>query len=287
MHLLIDLNNMAYRSLYSAKRNIDQVGYKYLKHVMFSSIIALCNKHKPKKVFLCVDHKQNWRKKIYPDYKGNRSKNRDAQEDIDWNEFFANFQQFTDECKKYFPFYVLQIKYMEADDIIGIMCKHYEHVPKVVVTTDNDFVQLLRYKNVKILDPIKGQYKTSDDPLRHLKIKCLMGDRGDNIPAIKPRVGEKGAEKLADNPELLKEMFEIPELGEEYKNNYKRNIKLIDMSRIPDVLYEKTIQTIQDYELPSPKNIFRYLTKNRFLDLVNRIQDIENICSELELTAEV
>ena len=107
---------------------------------------------------------------------------------------------------------------------------------------------------------------------------------GPNI-AIKPRVGEKTAEKLCDDPILLKEMFEDPELGEEYKENYKRNIRLIDMNRIPDKLVDNLFQQYDTYELPDGKKIFQFLAKNKYRDLMNQINEIEFLCKTLVETA--
>jgi 5'-3' exonuclease len=253
---------------------------------MFSHIFKLSKKFDATQVILCVDHKLNWRKKIYPDYKAQRKEAKEK-DDIDWEEFYNEFDKFVEQCKNYFPFYVLQSKYMEADDIAAILTKKFQGEKKVIITSDGDYVQLLRYKNIKLFDPIKNKFKESDDPIRALKIKCIMGDRSDNIPAIKPRVGEKTAEKLCDDPILLKEMFEDPELGEEYKENYKRNIRLIDMNRIPDKLVDNLIQQYDTYELPDGKKIFQFLAKNKYRDLMNQINEIEFLCKTLVETANI
>lgn len=280
MQVIFDLNHLAYRCFFAAKSDIEQVGYKYHHHMMFNIIINLSNKFNADKVILCVDHKLNWRKKIYPDYKAQRKDKKDK-DDIDWDEFYNEFDKFVEYCKNYFPFYVLQVKYMEADDIAAVLAKTYTSDSKVIITSDGDYVQLLRYKNVKLYDPIKNMHKKEDDPVRALKIKCLMGDKSDNIPSIKPRVGAKTAEKLVDDPKLLKEIFSNPELGEEYKENYKRNIRLIDLNRIPDKLVERSLEQYENYNLPDGKRIFNFLAKHKFRDLRNRIGEIEKLCESL------
>jgi len=279
MQVIFDLNHLSYRCFFACRNDIQQVGYKYLHHVMFNNIINLSRRFEADKVILCVDDKQNWRKKIYPEYKAQRKENR--AEDINWEEFYAEFDKFIEYCKTYFPFYVLQVKYMEADDIAAMLAKTYQNESKTIVTSDGDYIQLLRYKNVKIYDPIKSTFKKEDDPVRALKIKCLMGDKSDNIPPIKPRVGEVTAGKIADDPKLLQEILEHPELGEEYKENYKRNIRLIDLNRIPDKLLSKSIQQFESYQLVDGKGIFNFLAKNKFRDLLNRLNEIEELCLKL------
>jgi len=280
MILLFDLNHLAYRCLFACRRDILQTGYKYHHHMMFNTILKLGKRFNADEIVLCVDHMLNWRKKLFPDYKAQR-KDQKEKDDIDWKEFYEEFDKFVEQCQTYFPFYVLRIKYLEADDIAAIITQKELSDKKTIVTSDKDYIQLLRYPNVKIFDPIKNIYIKEDDPVRALKIKCLMGDRSDNIPAIKPRTGIKTAEKIADDPKLLKEILEHPELGEEYKHNYKRNIKLIDFNKIPNKLVEKTVQKYENYELPDGKNIFKFLIKNKYRDLLNRIDDIDALSKKL------
>lgn len=285
MQVIFDLNHLAYRTFFSNKNDIEQVGFKYHQHVMLDTIIRTALKFNATEVFVCVDHKLNWRKKIYPDYKAQRKDKKDK-DDVDWDAFYENFDDFVNNCKKFFPFYVIRVKYLEADDIASVLSKIYQDKKKVIITSDTDYIQLLRYKNVNIYDPIKKINLKENDPIRALKIKCLMGDRSDNIPAIKPRTGIKTAEKLADNAELLKEVFN-EELGDEYKENYKRNIKLIDLNRIPDKLIQKTISEIEKYEIPDGKKIFSFLAKNKFRNLMNRLNEIEILCNNIKNQEEI
>lgn len=287
--VLFDLNHVAYRCLFACQRDIKSVGWAYFKHAMYNTIFNMCQKFEAEEVILCVDSKENWRKKIYPEYKETRKEKREAQEDIDWSAFFTAFTEFVAEIKAFFPFYVLQVKYMEADDIAGVLARVWQTKEKIVITSDGDYLQLLRYPKIKVFDPIKNRFLACDDPLRHLKIKVLMGDKGDNIKAIKPKVGEKTAEKMVDKPELLQELFndttvsyttkegkEIT-LGEEYKERYKNNMILIDLSRTPEVLTKALMKSIDEYQLPTGKEIFQYFTKNKFRDLASRMSNIDQI----------
>lgn len=298
MMVLFDLNHVAYRCLFAAQRDIQELGGAYLKHMMFNTIISTCRRFEAEEVVLCVDSKENWRKKIYPEYKQTRKEKREAQDDIDWNAFFDALNEFVVEVKAFFPFYVLQVKYMEADDIAGVLAKQWENKKKIIVTSDGDYLQLLRYKNVQLFDPIKNKFMKCDDPIRSLKIKVLTGDKGDNIKSIKERVGEKTAEKLVDNPETLTALFEdktlsyvTPEgkeitMGDEYKERYKQNMILIDLSRTPDVLIKALNKAIAEYVLPTGKDVFQYLTKNKFRDLMNRIEEIDQVIGRIRAATE-
>jgi 5'-3' exonuclease len=294
MILIFDLNHVAYRCLFAAKQNIIEVGWQYFKHVMFTTVFNSCKKFEATKVILAVDSKDNWRKKVFSEYKENRKENRDANEDIDWNEFFKAFQEFVDDVKKYFPFYVIQIKYMEADDIAALITKNYQSEEKVIITSDSDYVQLLKYNNVKIFDPIKTIFVTCENPENQLKAKIIMGDKGDNISAIKPKIGPKTAEKLVNSPELLKEMFEDKTVsytkedgtevtfGEEYKEKFKRNKILIDLNMIPEIFQTKLTEVMTNYELPSGKEIAQYFIINKYRELTRKLEDLELILNRIK-----
>jgi 5'-3' exonuclease len=197
------------------------------------------------------------------------------------------------EAKKVFPFYVLQVKYMEADDIAGVLTKELQHKEKIIVTSDGDYVQLLKYKNVKIFDPIKAAFVKHDNPEKYLQIKCLMGDRGDNIPAIKARVGEKTAEALVEDQQKLQELFEdatvsytkqdgtTVTLGQEAKEKHKLNIALIDLTKTPDVLVRALRKAIDEYELPHGKEVFQFLTSNKYRGLLQKMEDIDQVVGKL------
>lgn len=294
MLLVFDLNHLSYRCLFAAKKDILEVGWQYFKHMMFNNIFNMCKKFEATKVVLAVDSKDNWRKKLFPEYKEKRKENRETHEDIDWNEFFTAFQEFVSDVKQYFPFYVIQIKYMEADDVAAIIAREFQSEEKIIITSDSDYTQLLKYNNVKIYDPMGMKFTECKDPEKQLKIKIIMGDRGDNIPAIKPKVGEKTAEKLVNSPELLHEMFEDKtisykteegvevSLGEEYKKKYKRNKMLIDLEMIPDVFKQKVLSVMSEYNMPNGSEIAQYFMINKYREMTRRTDEIEVVISRIK-----
>lgn len=297
MMVLFDLNHVAYRCLFAVQKDIGDVGWNYFKHAMFNTIFSACRQFQATEVVLMVDSKDNWRKKIFAEYKETRKEKRDKQTDIDWNAFFNTFNEFVEEVKAYFPFYVITVKYAEADDIAGVMAKDKQDKKKIIVTSDGDYIQLLQYKNVQLFDPIKNKFSKSEDPLRDLKIKILMGDKGDNIPSIKARVGEVTAAKLVDNPTELQALFEDKTvsyvkdgvehtLGEECKEKYKSNVVLIDLSRTPEIIVKNIHKAYNEYQMPTGKEIFQYFAKNKFRELIRRMEELDQLLIRIRETRE-
>ena len=311
-NVLVDFSHLAYRSFFSCRTDIEDVGWGFFKHVMYNSIFSFCYKFNPDRIIIAADSKMNWRKKVYPSYKGNRKEKRDLQDDVDWEGLYGAMDELLKEMSVYFPFMVLRIQYMEADDIIGAYVKYHQDETSVIVTSDNDYIQLLQYKNASIYDPMQGKFKKSTDPLKDLKVKILSGDNGDNIPniikrtmkdTVKKRLGEKTAEKMVESPEKLKDLFNDDTLileengdtayitendqkieltiGKQAKLGYKRNSILIDFNHIPDKLVQIMNNTIDDYIMPDGKNIFKYFSKNKFREFINKMDYVEKAIQPL------
>ena len=131
----------------------------------------------------------------------------------------------------------------EADDVIGVLARLVNHrAPQrrvFVFSDDSDFVQLLDHPSTEVYTQslIRMRDKYPGDARRHLAIKCLMGDRIDNIDAAFPRCGPKTAAALLNEPKLL--AAKIKRYGREKMD---RNRTLIDFDYIPHKIRSEIIQ---------------------------------------------
>jgi 5'-3' exonuclease len=124
----------------------------------------------------------------------------------------------------------------EADDIIAVFKRHihsqHPDTKIVIVTNDNDYLQLIDDNtllvNMKNLDLKERLHQT---PLIYLKMKIILGDKSDNITSVFPKCGEKKAQLMAENDELLEEKLSK---NPEYRDKYNLNKLLIDTTCIPD-----------------------------------------------------
>lgn len=271
--LLIDYNNMAIRTLFSDMTMIADPNPEFHlhKHKLMASIFYNIRKFEPDEVVLAVDGKGYWRKKIYSEYKAHRKDKRDT-DVFPWEDYYEYMDEFTADIKKHFPFKILRIDWVEADDIIGVLTRMLpDDKTNIIVTSDKDFIQLLSNSNVKLYDPMKREYVEVDDPKRELQIKIITGDKSDNIPNIKPRVGVKTAEKLLDDPDkfeaLLEETYTIGEEESEIsvRDNFKRNGRLIDMGKIPRKIQQRILDRYNDCEINniSGMTFMKFCMRNR------------------------
>ena len=114
---------------------------------------------------------------------------------------------------------------MECDDTIATYASlHARKGDDVtIVSSDTDFIQLLNVfeDNFRIYNPVKKSFVVKPD-YDYVTWKALRGDKTDNILGI-PGIGDKTAEKIVNDPSLLKETLE----NDEKRKIFERNVNLI------------------------------------------------------------
>lgn len=287
-NVYIDFSLLAHRTLFTMLKSIKQFGYDIIRHVMIKSIIADARKFNADRVYVCFDMGKSWRKEYSSLYKAQRKENREKQSvssggDVNWEEFYRIINEMFVELKENFPFYVFGIQKLEADDIIAYLVEHADPDDrKVMITSDRDYVQLLQYPNTELYDPIRKKMIESKNPFHDLQVKIMIGDKSDNIPAIRPRLGEKTAEKLIDSGEidlLLQEKMSDGKTPSEIAQNYARNKKLIDLSKVPKTLVRLIEEEVENYELGNSKGLLKYFVTKKLNQLMG---DIDNIRKTLD-----
>lgn len=269
--IYIDYNHLCYRCLFAIKKDILEGNrYNLLRQVILKNIFNLIDKFNPDEVVVAYDHEKNWRKQLFEAYKAHRKAKRDPT--IDWEAYYQITSTVFQEIKETFPFLALQVPYLEADDIIGWLVSQDPESTKILVTSDTDYFQLMRYPNTKMYDAKADKViiKTPAEALRCLEIKILSGDKqSDNIPPLYPRLGPKTAEKMLDSDEFEKNM-----LKEDFANKYKFNQRLIDLTKIPTQLTDYLSIKYREYPRKNNSGLYQYFINHGLSDMVERVSDI-------------
>lgn len=154
---------------------------QYWKFLMLRGIQDIMRIHKANELVICCDS-PSWRKKAFSYYKANRAKTR-AKQGFDYKKFLEHIDMFMEEIRQTFNYTIVQVKYCEADDIIGILAKHINnHV--IICSNDHDMKQLLKIPDVKLWSIQKKEFVVCDNPERYLIEHILLGDSGDGIPSV-------------------------------------------------------------------------------------------------------
>lgn len=228
---------------------------------------------------------RSWRKDAYVGYKANRAAafaQQTPKEQEDRKILMEAFNDFTAYLIEQTNVTVLRNPKAEADDMIAVFVEAHPDDNHVLISSDSDFFQLLRYPNIMLYDPVKdiqirqdGIFDddgnrlaftiTSDGKIKAGKkdpnfvcedkwyeyalfLKCIRGDKTDNIFSAYPGVREKGTKKSVGIREAYKDSINkgydwnnfmqqkwIDHNQEEkiVKEQYELNSSLIDLSKIP------------------------------------------------------
>ena len=229
----------------------------------------------PDKFILCWDGaggSQN-RRQIDPQYKQGRKPAQPRlntnyefeQENVRENKIKQRLRlaQYLDDL----PITEITIPNVEADDIIAYLCDFYKDEQKVIVSSDQDFYQLLDEKTIMFKPVVKDFYtekklvaEHSLYPCNMALVKAIIGDTSDNVAGIRG-IGIKNVKKyfpfLTENKQFTLEdvlQFSAQEVETKKGAKYKKfldnsdklhnNFKIMQLKK--SIISFSSIHTIQE-----------------------------------------
>ena len=276
--ILVDLNQVLISNLMQQLNGNPKsdISEDLVRHLVLSSLLSYIKQFKSKygSLVICCDSKKYWRREVFPFYKSNRKKARDAS-DYDWTLIFETLNKIRDELKEYFPYRVIEVEGAEADDIIAVLTARYSASEDVLIlSSDKDFVQLQKYKNVQQYSPILKRFIKTEDPHLFIKEHIIKGDRGDGVPNfLSPDntfvIGER--QKVISKKKLTEWLSSPPEafcVTEMMVRGFKRNQMLVDLDYIPEHIRESIVSSYETTKPSSKMNMLDYFMKKKLRNLV-------------------
>ena len=150
MITLIDGNSLLFRAFYGLHTSLSRSDGTPVNAVygLCNMILPILNKANSEDSFICIfdASKYTFRTEIYKEYKANRQET--PKELLSQKELSRNLF-------KSFGIPVLEIKEVEADDVIATLVKKYSKDFEIrIITSDKDLMQLVSY-NVFLYDTLK------------------------------------------------------------------------------------------------------------------------------------
>jgi len=257
--MIVDALNLAFRWKHQGRTDFR---YEYEKTVK-----SLSDSYKCENVIMTADGgSSSYRRDILPDYKQNRKDKYATQteeEKIAFEEFFEEYQATLELMEQSFP--LLRFEGVEADDIAAHLVKYKDKYGLGniwLISSDRDWDLLIQEgvsrfsyvnrKEVKI-ENWHDHYEVT--PEQYISLKCLTGDKGDNVPGI-TGIGPKRAASLITEygdaltiydslplPSKYKHIQELNASGERILQNYE----LMDlMSYCDDAIGASNIAGIEE-----------------------------------------
>ncbi|MFQ5568558.1 MAG: DNA polymerase I [Rhodothermales bacterium] len=202
---LIDAMALAYRShfIFISRPLINSKGQNTSASYGFTNaLLKLIEDHAMDHIVVVFDvggDRETFRSEMYEDYKAHREPPPD--------DLLANLPWIKDIIQA-LDIPVVEVPYVEADDVIGTLARRAEadDADVVIVSPDKDFQQLLTDRisifrpahRGEDFDPITAMSfleKYGVEPIRFIDMLALMGDSSDNVPGV-PGIGPKTAAKL-------------------------------------------------------------------------------------------
>jgi len=245
-------------------------------------LVKLIEDYSNEKLIVIFDAaRENFRNKIYPQYKANRG---ETPEDL--------IPQFDLIKKSVQAFNIPQIELegYEADDIIATytnLAKKLK-IPSLIVSSDKDLMQLVN-NDVAMLDPMKNKMigisevveKFGVKPDKVIQVQALTGDKIDNIPGV-PGIGPKIAAELinqfGDIEVLLKNVNDIKQEKrkktiQESKEDIKISLELVKLDQ--HIKLPLSIEKIIPYKeiQNSTEKINKFLLEQDFKSIIQRLKN--------------
>ena len=245
----------------------------------------------PTRVILVFDGQGNItnRRNTYSDYKANRQIKRITNFNV-----FSTLEEESDSVStqmlrlldylKTLPVNISIIDKIEADDTIAYLSQKLKD-DVIIYSADQDFLQLVN-KRITVYSPIKKKFYRPQDvydqyglyPQNFITMKCLMGDKSDNLPGVKglgPKKLMKYFPELANNKKFtLNEAYnKATEKVEEhgiygnvhlFKKQLEINYELMSLEDIE--LLENDQQELDELIDTAPYNF----KKNKFLEMYEK-----------------
>ena len=218
--LIVDALNLAFRWKHQGRTDFR---YDYQKTVQSLASSYGCNE-----VIIAADWgSSSYRKELYPDYKQNRKEKfaeQSEEEKIAFEEFFEEFEATLEILAE--DYILLRYKGVEADDVAAHLVKHknaYDLENIWLISSDRDWDLLIqdtvsRFSYVTRKEVTLENWSQHYDvqPEEYISLKCLTGDKGDNVPGI-PGIGPKRAQQLIEQYGNAFSIYEAIPINSKYK----------------------------------------------------------------------
>ena len=269
-NLIVDVNNIVWKIRHTLKLN-KRKKEPFVPQLLFIKFIDEMNmmykKYQSTGAICAFEGKSNWRKTVYADYK-----NREV-DDIYYEDVQEAIIMLRDFLETHTSIYAMSVHGSEADDVIAVVCQESgEDVENVIISSDKDFVQLLKFPNVRLFSPQQNEERTCDDPEFELFLKCFRGDPSDNIYSAFPRVRKTKLEEAyyGESLSYLNLMETVNKDGTKVGDRFIENKLLIDLEKQPVAVRRAINDAIVGY-VPGKYNqgdVMKYARERNLMKMI-------------------
>jgi hypothetical protein len=283
--ILLDYSQIALSNIIVQKVDDEDL----IRHMILNSIRMYNKRHREEygQMVICADGMNTWRKEYFPEYKAHRKKSR-SESSMNWESIFETLHTVREEIKQNLPYKVIHMEGAEADDIIGALTYETQEFgkdePVMIISSDKDFIQLQKFKNVKQWSPIQKKQVKEKNPRTYLFNHICRGDPGDGIPNILSKDTAFTDESSRQSPlrqsvvEFYMENSDVEGMNMpmEVFRNFQRNKTLIDLNEIPRHIYNSIVNKYNEQKPAHRMKVLNYLITKRCKNLIEVVEEFYN-----------
>lgn len=252
-----------------------------LKHIIFNRLRSYNQKfsHEYGEIVICVDSGKVWRTDFFKNYKCKRKIKKKEDKKIDWNFLLKISDLVLDDIIENFPYKVIKVNKTEADDIIAVLARNYKE-NTVIISADKDFKQLLGNERIRQYHPVDDKFIKLEMPAwKFLLEQVIRGDTADSVPNILSDdnvfvEGRRQKNIYESYVGEFKDRLLADVLSDLEKNNWNRNVKLIDLNAIPKDIQQNIKDEYDNYVVKgNRKTLFDYLMYGKFKILIDCVHE--------------
>lgn len=281
--ILLDMNQITIGSIMAESKGNPIYDENLIRHLILNNILSIKSKFSDTygKIVICYDSPLSWRKLKYNFYKQNRKKIRDKS-NFDWKKLYNLLNTIKDELQMYFPYTVIEMTGVEADDIISVLSRNYNE-KNLIVSSDEDFFQLQKHENISQYSLYHKKIVVCPSPEDYLYEHVIRGDSSDGIPNVfsddDTFIDESKRQKRISKKQM--DLWKSGRILNGYSissdanviKNINRNRELIDLSMIPKEYEDKIKDAYDNYQSKDKSKILEYLMSKKMKNLIDHLSE--------------
>lgn len=303
-YLIFDISNLLYRTFFVNKDENDKTITGLATHSAFITLNKYYKQIKPHKVVMVFDRKNSWRETFAAsdqsitkkEYKGSRKTKREAMgpaEAAKYALFVSHLKEFEQLITEHTSITTLAAQGLEADDLVAGFIRKHPQDEITLISSDSDFVQLLKFPNLTIISPDSGKPQTLEEYNNSaeyfLFVKCIRGDKTDDVMSAYPKVRETRLRKaFFEDPYEMTQIMETKWTDQDkiehvVKDIYNENRIFIDLDLQPPHI-KQLIENVIDTEMEKTKkfsffHIMKFLGKYDLKKVADSIEQYKELLS--------
>lgn len=270
--IIVDSNYICYVNKFALSTGLTYRGQRTeIVYGFIKNMLEYAEKFGTGRFVFCWDSKESNRKDVFPEYKGNRTSDKDEDTQAGDELAFRQFNLLKRRVLSDLGFNnIFHQKGYESDDLIAslVLDRRLKKYSKIVISNDKDLYQLLDHcsmfsrKGTMTRELFMREYKIGPD--RWAEVKTLSGCTTDNVPGI-IGVGDQKAIKYLKGELNKGKIYDLIRTRDPDNASLTRYLVELPLPGTMDCILEKDNFSLHSFEKVCQHFGFESLLKDKYI----------------------